>query len=54
MLPKAAKDTKDSQSRLDFFLMMGVLGRVMAMGDPWYSAGVESGEGVDNAIGEGG
>ena len=35
-------------------MSMGVLGSVMAMGDPWYSTGVESGNGVDNAIGEGG
>ena len=28
MLPKTAKDTKDSQSRLDFFLMMNLLARL--------------------------
>ena len=35
-------------------MSMGVPGRVMAMGDPQYSAGVESGDGVENTIGEGG
>ena len=41
MLPKTAKDTKDSQSRLDFFLMKGPLHHI--------SNAVESGiEGVRN------
>ena len=33
MLPKTAKDTKDSQSRLDFFLMFN-----SARHDPWLAS----------------